>query len=99
LTEKVFERLQHHHLSAKTITLKIKFADFRQITRCTTHSEAFSDADQMLTLLSSLLELSLTDQPAVRLIGVTASGFDHGPQITPQKTGSKPRQLPLHLEN
>lgn len=38
--ERVGASLRRHKLSGRTITLKVKFADFRQITRSRTLAEA-----------------------------------------------------------
>jgi len=75
LVEKVFKALTTHQLQAKTLTLKVKYADFQQVTRACTHTEVFSDIASMLALLPNLLAKTDSGEKPVRLIGVTASHF------------------------
>ncbi len=77
-SERVAADLRQMGVRARTVTLKIKFADFRQITRARTLAAA---TDQTLALYRAARAiLAAEDLPMrVRLIGVTASHFSHGP--------------------
>ena len=60
----------------RTVTVKVKFADFRQITR--SHSFT-SDVGQRELLVRASIELVRTLSPVqqgIRLLGVTVSNFD-----------------------
>lgn len=73
--ERVGARLRRHGLAGRTITLKIKFADFRQITRSRT-LEGNTDATRTIyETARELLEAEALDQP-VRLVGLSVSGFE-----------------------
>lgn len=77
--EKISQRLQRQGLKGRTITLKIKFSDFRQITRARTlETRIDSSADIALTGRAILAETKLP-QP-VRLLGICVSGFEPRPE-------------------
>jgi DNA polymerase-4 len=81
-SEDVGRQLRRHGVKARTVTIKIKYADFRQITRSTTLSRPFQSADVLYVQADRLLTERLLHQ-RVRLIGVGASNLvDAG---TPQQ--------------
>ncbi len=76
--EAAWARVEKAGLHGRTVTLKVKFADFRQITRARSFVSpvasraAFAEAGA--GLLAALMPLPL----GVRLIGLTLSGFGDG---------------------
>ncbi len=67
------ERLQDTDFFGNTLTLKIKFHDFNQITRSITQSQKLSTLDLILPLAKQLLkEVRYEDHP-IRLIGLSVS--------------------------
>jgi len=75
--ERVGTSLRRHGLAGRTITLKIKYADFRQITRQVTLPQRVNSTKTIYDTAKGILEsLELTDR--VRLIGVGVSGFEEG---------------------
>lgn len=76
LTAKVAASLAAKRLQARTLTLKVKYADFVQITRSRSRPQPWVSAADMLYHLDGLL--AQTDAPAraVRLLGVTVSGLE-----------------------
>lgn len=76
--ERVGASLRGHRLSGRTITLKVKFADFRQITRSRTLAGATNSTQTIFETGRELLE-ELKLSQAVRLIGLGVSGFDETP--------------------
>jgi DNA polymerase-4 len=69
--------LRKHGFKGKTITLKVKFASFKTVTRSTTLPEATHSTRIIYdTARKLLLELKLTEK--VRLIGVGVSNFAVG---------------------
>ncbi|MBQ8173547.1 MAG: DNA polymerase IV [Mailhella sp.] len=75
--ERVGSSLRRHGLAGRTVTLKIKYADFRLITRQVTLAHRISSTETIYDTACSILEgLELTDR--VRLIGVGVSGFEAG---------------------
>ena len=75
--EEVGRDLRKHGFRGKTITLKVKFASFKTVTRSTTLPEATHSTRIIYNAaLKLLLELKLTEK--VRLIGVGVSNFAVG---------------------
>jgi len=75
LAEIVFERLQTLKLEARSLTVKVKYANFQQVTRCQSSSEVLSELKDFKMLLPELLSRTEAGKQAVRLVGVTAGGF------------------------
>ncbi len=75
LATKVAGLLASRNLEARTLTLKVKYADFVQVTRSRSREQPWIDAADMLYHLDVLL--ARTDAPArpVRLLGVTVSAL------------------------
>ncbi|MDE5832441.1 MAG: DNA polymerase IV [Desulfovibrio sp.] len=75
LSEKVSASLMKGGFAGRTITLKIKFSDFRQITRSHTLETPVNAAGTIAAVASKILDKVKMPQPA-RLIGVCVSGFE-----------------------
>ncbi|MDX8388510.1 MAG: DNA polymerase IV [Ghiorsea sp.] len=75
LTDKVMVRVLEQDLKPKTMTLKVKYANFKQVTRAYTQTEPFTEVAAVKRVLSDLLQQTEAGKQAVRLVGVTASGF------------------------
>jgi DNA polymerase-4 len=70
--ERVGRELRQDNLKGRTVTLKIKFADFKQITRSHTLARPSSSTQQIYHLAEKLLlETKLQDR--VRLVGLSVS--------------------------
>jgi DNA polymerase-4 len=77
LGDSVAARLRAHGLAGRTITLKVRFHDFRTITRSTTLAGA-TDSSQAIVGAAKELLSALDPSPGVRLIGVSVSGLAEG---------------------
>ncbi len=77
LTQTVFDSLDAHQFTAKTITLKIKYSNFKSITRSYSDTKGFIQLSQMPTLLADLLSRTDAGQQGVRLVGISASGLQN----------------------
>jgi len=76
LTEQVAARCRHHGFEAKTVNLKIRYHDFRTITRSKTLAVPSNQTEQIWqTAKQLLLQQSRTQADPVRLLGVGVSGF------------------------
>jgi len=75
LAERVEQTLSEKKLQAKTITLKVKYADFVLNTRSKTLSFSLSSKKQMLDELPELLKKTEVGQRAIRLVGISVSGL------------------------
>ncbi|MDP5308314.1 DNA polymerase IV [Paracoccus spongiarum] len=77
LANKVWRHLDSRELRGRTVTLKVKFADFHQITRARTLPRPVASQAEMLGIARDLAASVLPDPRGVRLLGITLSGFDH----------------------
>lgn len=71
----VFERLQVKKLKGRTITLKIKYSDFKQITRNKSFPVAVSDLETILLTAKQLLLATEPEDKKIRLLGISLSNF------------------------
>jgi DNA polymerase-4 len=67
--------LARHQLGARTVTIKVRYADFTTITRSHTLSMATSDADVIASWAKDLVERTEAGTRAVRLLGVRVAGL------------------------
>jgi DNA polymerase IV len=83
LAELVSQRLVNAGLSGRTVTAKLRYADFSIRTRSTTLSAAVDEAGVIGEVACSLLDRGLRDRPgALRLVGVGVSGLSPYRQLT-----------------
>jgi DNA polymerase-4 len=81
LTDRVCERLRHAGLTARTITLKIRFADFETRTRARTLATPTDVSTVVLATARELLE-EFDVMRGIRLLGVSCAQFgDAEPDI------------------
>ncbi|WP_294557858.1 DNA polymerase IV [uncultured Mailhella sp.] len=75
--ERVGASLRRQGLAGRTVTLKIKYADFRQITRQVTLDRRVCSTESIYETACAILDrLELAGR--VRLVGVGVSGFEAG---------------------
>ena len=76
IEKELMKRLEHAETAGKTITVKIKFADFRQITRSKTLQNYIRDFDTLhreVTLIRRSMKL---EGEKIRLLGVSISNLE-----------------------
>lgn len=75
LAEQVLDSLNKHNMQGRTVTVKVKYADFQQVTRAQTldHSIGLNDLKEWLP---KLLAKTKAGHKPVRLVGLSLSGFD-----------------------
>ncbi|HEX6893541.1 MAG TPA: DNA polymerase IV, partial [Chryseolinea sp.] len=79
LSQIVYERIRRHGLKCRTVTLKIKFHDFKQITRSQSLPEPFADLETIRTTGRKLLDSTDLEEKKIRLLGIGVSNFEgHG---------------------
>ncbi|MGX5820918.1 DNA polymerase IV [Chitinophaga lutea] len=76
LSQKVVARLEKYQLKGRTVTLKIKYADFRQITRNQSLHAPIADFPTIFETAKQLLLRTEPDDVKIRLLGVTLSNFN-----------------------
>ncbi|MFQ5556104.1 MAG: DNA polymerase IV [Acidimicrobiales bacterium] len=74
MADAVAGRLRVGGVRARTITLKVRFADFNTITRSTTPAEPTDSARTILAAAGDLLD-GVDTTPGVRLLGVSGTGL------------------------
>lgn len=81
MTEKATARLRERSLFAKTISIKIKFADFSSLTRAKTVPIAIDNTHDTYEIVKSLY-LALNNEGArIRLVGVSLSNLQEGAPV------------------
>ena len=75
LAATVARRAQAHDLKGRTVTLKIKYSDFKQITRNLSLSEPVVDTETIAATCRKLLDGTEPENKLIRLLGVGISNF------------------------
>jgi DNA polymerase-4 len=73
LGNKVAQRMRHKGVTGYTVTLKVKYHDFVQITRSTTLSEPTDDGLEIYSTACRLLEKTQVTLKPIRLLGISLS--------------------------
>lgn len=81
ICDSVGYRMRKEEKQARCVTLKIKYYDFKVVTRSRTLPLPFCDTDTLYKTAAELFAANWNKKP-VRLLGVTASGFDECEQTT-----------------
>ena len=91
LVDKVWRYCEDKEACGRTVTLKVKFADFELITRSRTLPASIESRFNLESVTLDLLRMVFPLEKAVRLLGVSVSGFagDDEPH--------RPKQIALGL--
>jgi len=92
IADTVWERIERARAQGRTITLKLRYADFKTVTRARSVPHWISDKDEFSGLGHGLLEELLPLPQPVRLMGLTLSALERE-----EDEGEEPKdgQLPL----
>jgi DNA polymerase-4 len=71
----VAKRLRRYQLQGKTITLKVKYHDFKQVTRSSTITEHIADSKRIYQEVIQLLQKTDAGEKPLRLLGISVSGL------------------------
>jgi DNA polymerase IV len=87
LADAVAARLRANDLAGRTVTLKVRFGDFRTITRSSTLGEPLDTAPAIAAAARALLD-AIDPSTGVRLLGVSVSSLRQAPgrQLTLEST-------------
>ena len=80
LIDKVWAVCRSRGLYGRTVTLKVKFSNFDQITRARSRPSVVSSRHDMAAMVEELLLETFPPRLPVRLLGVSVSNFDREPQ-------------------
>ncbi|MFS0735737.1 DNA polymerase IV [Sphingomonas sp. 1P06PA] len=75
VTDAAWERIERHQARGRTATLKIRYADFRTITRARSVEGQFDTRAQFEAAGAGLLAALLPADQGIRLMGMTLSGI------------------------
>jgi DNA polymerase-4 len=75
LANVVHDRLRNYSLKGRTITVKIKYSDFRIITRSKSFPDPVGDLDVIIETAHQLLVQTQPEGTNIRLLGVSLSNF------------------------
>jgi len=84
LTEKATFRMREKEFSARTISIKVRFADFKTITRSKTVPLAISATHEVFEIVKTLFLALKLDRARIRLVGVSLDGLEDGIDATEQ---------------
>lgn len=76
ISEEVWRRAERAHLYGKTVTLKVKFGDFEQITRSRTSLQPFTEQPVYERIIRDLFDSILPLRKGIRLLGISLSNLD-----------------------
>ena len=94
ISDILIRRMKRSNTSGKTLTVKIKYSDFQQITRSKTLNTWIEDKDQIRNIYKEIMG-NIDVRNGIRLLGLTVSNLNHeGLSIGKSKPGS---QLELEL--
>ncbi|WP_455539869.1 DNA polymerase IV [Terrisporobacter sp.] len=82
LCEEVANRAQHLKKMGRTVTLKIKYGDFRQITRSASLTNAIYTYEDIRTNIFNLFKNIEHNHKEIRLIGVTLLNLINNDEVT-----------------
>jgi DNA polymerase IV len=71
----VNERLRRSGLKGRTITLKIKYHDFKQVTRSHSLPAPTDDFENVISIAKELLMATDLEEKKIRLLGISISNF------------------------
>ncbi len=81
----VWERIEASGARGRTVTLKLKFTDFRTMTRATSLPDHVGGREEFAALARALLEAELPLRGPIRLMGLTLSGLEGAQEEKPAR--------------
>ena len=90
LAERVATRLRASKVTARTITLKVRFASFRTVTRSRTLDAPADSAARLAAVAKDLYRRMSLVRPRIRLLGVAATGLVAGAASEQMQLGERP---------
>ena len=86
LAQRLETRLRKSGLQGRTLTLKVRFSDFRTITRSRTVEVCTDQATVWLPLAQELFSASVKPGQALRLLGLSVAHLDNEPEPEADET-------------
>ncbi len=79
LSDRVAGRLRAKALCGRTVSLKLRWSNFKTITRSKTLAEEIDTAQEIYQVAKDLFSSLAPDRPRIRLVGVSLTGLAAGP--------------------
>jgi DNA polymerase IV len=76
IAETVKRRMDHAETQGRTLTLKVKYSDYTQVTRSRTVAEPIGEIDDMMTIAMELMDTTHVYERNARLLGLSISNLD-----------------------
>ena len=89
----VHSRLLKYEMKGRTVTLKVKYHDFKQITRNQSFPSPINDLETISSTAKQLMAATRVDDVKVRLLGISLSNF--GEQGIRERSDEETDQLRL----
>ena len=83
ISQTVWRRIEDKKIVGRTVTLKVKYRDFRIVTRARSLDRAVSGRQEFLDIGSALLRTLLPPPKGIRLLGLTLSKLSEGAEPEP----------------
>lgn len=93
VVEAAWVRIERSAVVGRTVTLKLRYSDFRTITRARSCAQGITDRATFLAIGTSLLDQQLPIEGGVRLLGLTLSGL-----TTSDPGEGQPAAIPVQVE-
>ncbi len=74
------QRLEQHETRGRTLTLKVKFSDYHQLTRSKTMLAPISELSTIFEIAKTLFLSIELENRSVRLLGISLSNLDNAKQ-------------------
>jgi DNA polymerase-4 len=87
LAESVSRRLGRSGAKGRTVVLKLRYANFRTITRQASRTEPIASADEINAIAGSLLTAVATQADRFRLVGIHCTNLTTEPTPEPDQLG------------
>ena len=91
----VWDSIERTRSKGRTVTLKMKYNDFRTVTRAHSLPQYVADAAEFAAISRDLLEAQLPLPLPIRLMGLTLSNLEHDADVEAARSARKTGQLAL----
>jgi DNA polymerase-4 len=90
IIEIVWDRIERSRARGKTVTLKLRYADFQLATRARTASQFIATRDEFAAMAREILEEQIPLPQPIRLMGLTLSALEGEEAPSPPSEAAPP---------